>query len=39
LQKKVPVLKNDTPETLAQRVLAVEHELYSQAIEQLAGCV
>ena len=35
LQKKVPVLKDDTPERLAKRVLAVEHEIYSQAIEKI----
>lgn len=37
-QTRVPVLDNDTPETLAERVLAVEHPLYIDAIERsLAG--
>jgi len=36
LQRKVPVLPDDTPETLAQRVLAEEHLAYSQAISLLA---
>lgn len=33
LQKKVPVLPADTPETLAQRVHQVEYEIYPQAIK------
>ncbi|RYF74453.1 MAG: phosphoribosylglycinamide formyltransferase [Comamonadaceae bacterium] len=32
-QAVVPVLADDTPEKLAQRVLAQEHRLYPQAIE------
>ena len=32
IQQKVPVFSNDTPETLAERVLEVEHELYPKAI-------
>jgi phosphoribosylglycinamide formyltransferase-1 len=36
LQKSVPVLPDDTPETLAARVLAVEHELYPEAIRLIA---
>ena len=32
LQKKVPVLPTDNPETLAGRVLAEEHKLYPEAI-------
>lgn len=36
LQRKVPVRPDDTPETLAQRVLAEEHLAYSQAIALLA---
>ena len=36
LQKTVPVEDDDTPETLAARVLAVEHEIYPQAIELFA---
>ena len=35
-QAKVPVLPGDTPETLAARVLAVEHPLYVKALAQLA---
>jgi phosphoribosylglycinamide formyltransferase-1 len=35
-QWPVPVLDGDTPETLAQRVLQVEHELYPAAVEWLA---
>jgi len=34
-QKIVPVNSDDTPETLAQRVLEVEHNLYWQAIKQI----
>jgi phosphoribosylglycinamide formyltransferase-1 len=32
LQQTVPVVKGDTPETLAARILEVEHELYPAAI-------
>jgi phosphoribosylglycinamide formyltransferase-1 len=32
LQKAVSVLSNDTPQTLQQRVLAVEHELLAKAV-------
>lgn len=35
-QAKVPVLPGDTPETLAARVLAVEHPLYVKALADLA---
>ena len=35
-QATVPVHKSDTPETLAARVLAVEHTLYPQALTLLA---
>jgi len=31
-QSAVPVLPDDTPETLAARVLAQEHRVYPQAI-------
>ncbi len=34
-QKKVKVLKNDTPETLAKRVLKVEHKLYPEVVKLL----
>jgi phosphoribosylglycinamide formyltransferase 1 len=36
LQKCVPVLDDDTPDTLAARVLTVEHEILSQAIQLFA---
>jgi len=35
-QASVPVHPSDTPETLAQRVLAVEHKLYPEALQLLA---
>ncbi|NTU98129.1 MAG: phosphoribosylglycinamide formyltransferase [Chlorobiaceae bacterium] len=35
LQQKVPVLPGDTPETLALRVLACEHELYPRALRKI----
>ncbi|NTV99421.1 MAG: phosphoribosylglycinamide formyltransferase [Chlorobiaceae bacterium] len=35
LQQKVPVLPGDTPESLAHRVLACEHELYPRAFRKL----
>lgn len=35
LQAEVPVLPNDTPESLAARVLAEEHRIYPQALAQL----
>lgn len=35
-QSPVPVLPGDTPETLAQRVLAVEHTLYPIALDAVA---
>jgi phosphoribosylglycinamide formyltransferase-1 len=36
-QRKVPVLPGDTPETLRDRVLDVEHELYSEVIAEFAA--
>ena len=36
LQKRVPVLPGDSAATLAARVLAVEHEIYSAAIRLFA---
>jgi len=36
LQRCVPVEDDDTPESLAERVLKVEHQLYSQAIQLFA---
>jgi phosphoribosylglycinamide formyltransferase-1 len=35
LQRSIPVLPDDTPETLAARVLALEHELYADALEKV----
>jgi len=37
LQREVPVLAGDTPETLAARILEQEHSLYVEAIKKLAG--
>jgi phosphoribosylglycinamide formyltransferase-1 len=37
LQRTVPVLPNDTPETLAARILEIEHATYVDAIKELAG--
>ncbi len=40
LQEPVPVHADDTPETLAARVLEVEHRLYPEALRLFAdGCV
>jgi phosphoribosylglycinamide formyltransferase-1 len=36
-QTKVPVHGDDTPESLAARILAVEHRLYPDALKLLAG--
>ena len=36
LQDSVPVRANDTPETLAARVLEVEHKIYPRALRMLA---
>jgi len=36
LQRAVPVEEDDTPDTLAARILPHEHELYSQAIQLFA---
>ncbi len=36
LQQTVPVLPGDTPESLASRVLAAEHQLYPAAIGRIA---
>ena len=35
-QAEVPVLPGDTPDTLAARVLEVEHKIYPQALKQVA---
>lgn len=36
LQRKVPVLPNDTPDDLAARVLPVEHRTYAEAVRLFA---
>lgn len=36
LQRCVPVLEDDTPETLADRILKEEHKIYSEAIQLFA---
>jgi phosphoribosylglycinamide formyltransferase-1 len=36
MQAKVPVMPDDTPESLQKRVLEAEHELYPLALKQLA---
>jgi formyltetrahydrofolate-dependent phosphoribosylglycinamide formyltransferase len=36
-QSATPVLDDETPETLAARVLAKEHELYAQALRLVAA--
>ncbi len=36
LQKTVSVAPDDTPETLAAKVLEIEHEIYPEAIRRLA---
>jgi phosphoribosylglycinamide formyltransferase-1 len=36
-QAAVPVLDGDTPETLAARVLAAEHQLYPHALALVAS--
>ncbi len=36
IQRAVPVLDNDTPETLAARVLTVEHDIFSEALQLFA---
>lgn len=36
-QARVPVLANDTPESLAARVLAAEHQLYPKVLARLAA--
>jgi len=35
LQRSVPVMDDDTPETLGDRILQVEHELYPEAVQQV----
>jgi len=35
LQKKVKIVKGETPETLAEKVLKLEHTWYSKVIDSL----
>ena len=35
-QASMPILADDTPETLAQRLLDVEHKLYPECLAKLA---
>ncbi|MBI3700697.1 MAG: phosphoribosylglycinamide formyltransferase [Afipia sp.] len=37
LQGEVPVMAGDTPDTLAKRVLAVEHRIYPEALRLVAS--
>jgi phosphoribosylglycinamide formyltransferase-1 len=37
LQQAVPVMPGDTADTLASRILEVEHQLYPRAIEKVLG--
>ena len=37
LQQSVPVMPDDTAETLAERILSVEHRLYPRAIDKVLG--
>lgn len=39
LQEKVAVLQADTPETLAKRVLAVEHRIYPKALKEFLSAL
>jgi phosphoribosylglycinamide formyltransferase-1 len=36
MQRRVPVLPDDTPETLASRVLTVEHQLFPEVLRRIA---
>jgi phosphoribosylglycinamide formyltransferase-1 len=36
VQASVPVMQDDTPDTLARRVLAVEHRIYPEALRRVA---
>jgi len=36
LQQSVPVLESDTEETLAARVLEIEHRIYPEAVRLVA---
>lgn len=37
VQREVPVLPGDTPETLAERIIAVEHGAYIEAVKIIAA--
>jgi phosphoribosylglycinamide formyltransferase 1 len=37
MQRTVPVLDNDTPESLAKRILKFEHRVYPEAVKLIAG--
>lgn len=37
LQREVPVLPGDTPDSLAERVLATEHEILKEAVKRLVS--
>jgi phosphoribosylglycinamide formyltransferase-1 len=37
LQRSVPVLHGDSAESLAERILEIEHQLYPDAIAQVLG--
>jgi len=37
LQKAAPILEHDTPQTLADRILTIEHDIYAQAVERILG--
>jgi phosphoribosylglycinamide formyltransferase-1 len=39
LQREVPVLPGDTADVLAARILAVEHQLYPEAIAKVLGAL
>jgi phosphoribosylglycinamide formyltransferase-1 len=38
MQEKVPVLEGDTAETLAARILEVEHKILQEAVKNIAAC-
>ena len=37
LQKKVKILKNDTPKKLQKKILKQEHKIYPKALQIIAG--
>ena len=37
LQKKVKILKNDTPKRLQERILKQEHKIYPKALQIIVG--